>query len=166
MVASIYPLYEFTRQVAGVPSAEVVSLVPPGVEPHDWEPSPQDLTRIRNARMLVYNGAGLEPWVTKLGAERTSSGAVMVRATDGIPLLPAVAGEAGAQNEARPTRMSGSTRSSPSRMVETIRAALARADPAHAAIYAENARAFTRRARRAGPGFRGWARATVPGARS
>ncbi|HET8575625.1 MAG TPA: zinc ABC transporter substrate-binding protein, partial [Methylomirabilota bacterium] len=41
-VASFYPLYEFTRQVAGE-HAEVRTFVPPGVEPHDWEPSPQDL---------------------------------------------------------------------------------------------------------------------------
>jgi membrane-associated phospholipid phosphatase len=40
VVASFYPLYEFSRQVAG-DRAEVVSLVPPGVEPHDWEPSPR-----------------------------------------------------------------------------------------------------------------------------
>ena len=65
VVASFYPLYEFARQVAG-PFARVVSLVPPGVEPHDWEPSPQDLTRIRDARVFIYNGAGLEPWVAKL----------------------------------------------------------------------------------------------------
>ncbi len=65
VVTSVYPLYEFTRQVAAS-AAQVVSLVPPGVEPHDWEPSPQDLTRIREARVFIYNGAGLEPWVPKL----------------------------------------------------------------------------------------------------
>ena len=34
VVASVFPLYEFARQVAGN-RAEVVSLVPAGVEPHD-----------------------------------------------------------------------------------------------------------------------------------
>jgi ABC-type Zn uptake system ZnuABC Zn-binding protein ZnuA len=34
VVASFYPLCEFSRQVAG-DHAEVVSLVPPGVEPHE-----------------------------------------------------------------------------------------------------------------------------------
>ena len=142
VVASIYPLYEFTRHVAR-PHAEVVSLVPPGVEPHDWEPSPQDLTRIRNARIFVYNGGGLETWITKLGDGAHITGTVMVRATDGIPLLPAVAGEAGAQNEAVSDPHAWLDPVLAQAMVETIRAALARADPAHAAVYAENARAFT-----------------------
>ena len=54
-----YPLWEFARQVAG-DRAEVVSLVPPGVEPHDWEPSPQDVSQVRRAAVFVYNGAGFE----------------------------------------------------------------------------------------------------------
>ena len=42
------------------------ALVPPGVEPHDWEPSPQDVVQVQRARVFVYNGAGFEPWVDKL----------------------------------------------------------------------------------------------------
>src|SRR3990170_4409955 len=61
VVASFYPLYEFARQVAG-DRAEVVALVPAGVEPHDWEPSPQDVARMGRAMLFIYNGAGLEPW--------------------------------------------------------------------------------------------------------
>jgi hypothetical protein len=65
LVASFYPLYEFARQVAG-DSAEVTSLIPPRVEPHDWEPAPQDVARLEKARVFVYNGAGFEPWADKL----------------------------------------------------------------------------------------------------
>ncbi len=139
-VTSFYPLYEFTRQVAG-PAATVVSLVPPGVEPHDWEPSPQDLTRVREARLFVYNGAGLEPWLGKLEDARASSRTVMVRATEGIPLLTASEGE----DHGRPTPdphvwLDPVLAQS---MVETIRAGLARVDPSRATTYAENARRFT-----------------------
>ncbi|MGH2652571.1 MAG: metal ABC transporter substrate-binding protein, partial [Actinomycetota bacterium] len=65
VVASFYPLYEFSRQVAG-DRAEVSSMVPPGVEPHDWEPAPQDVARLEMAQVFVYNGGGLEPWADKL----------------------------------------------------------------------------------------------------
>ena len=64
VVASFYPLYEFAKQVAGI-HAEVVSLVPVGIEPHDWEPAPQDVIRVQHAKLFVYNGAGLEAWVEK-----------------------------------------------------------------------------------------------------
>jgi zinc transport system substrate-binding protein len=140
VVTSFYPLYEFTRQVAG-PAARVVSLVPPGVEPHDWEPSPQDLTLIREARLFVYNGAGLEPWVSRLEDARASSGPVMVRATEGIPLL--TASQSGDHGEPAPDPHVWLDPVLAQSMVETIRAALVRADPAHAATYAENARGFT-----------------------
>ncbi|MGH7384086.1 MAG: metal ABC transporter solute-binding protein, Zn/Mn family, partial [Candidatus Rokuibacteriota bacterium] len=48
VVATIYPLWEFSRQVAGG-RADVVSLVPAGVEPHDWEPAPRDVSQVRRA---------------------------------------------------------------------------------------------------------------------
>ena len=141
-VASVYPLYEFTRHVAG-PHLDVVSLVPPGVEPHDWEPSPQDLSRIRKARVLVYNGAGLEPWVSKLGSGGSATATILVRATEGLPLLPAAPGDAGAHAEAASDPHVWLDPMLAQAMVETIRVALARVDPAHAGVYAENARAFT-----------------------
>ncbi len=54
--ASFYPMYEFARQVAG-DLAEVNLLIPPDVEPHDWDPTPQDMGKIEQADVLVYNGA-------------------------------------------------------------------------------------------------------------
>ena len=93
VVASFYPMYEFSRQVAG-DRAEVVSLVPPGVEPHDWEPSPQKLVEVQNARLLVYNGAGFEPWVDKLLHDVTGKKIIVIETTRGLDLIPAA--EAGA----------------------------------------------------------------------
>ncbi|PWU20066.1 MAG: ABC transporter substrate-binding protein, partial [Candidatus Rokuibacteriota bacterium] len=89
VVTTFYPLYEFARHIAAS-TAQVISLVPAGTEPHDWEPSPQDLTLLRAARVFVYNGAGLEPWVPKFLLEAVGSALVTVRATDGIALLDAV----------------------------------------------------------------------------
>ena len=80
VVASFYPMYEFSRQVAG-DRAEVVSLVPPGVEPHDWEPSPQKLVEVQSARLLVYNGAGFEPWVDKLLHDVTGKKIIVIETT-------------------------------------------------------------------------------------
>lgn len=64
-VATFFPLYEFTKAVAG-DRADVSTLVPSGVEPHDWDPSPQDLLRVSKASVFVYNGAGLEPWASSM----------------------------------------------------------------------------------------------------
>jgi len=139
VVASFYPHYEFARQVAG-DRAEVISLVPTGAEPHDWEPSPQDIVRIGQARVFVYNGAGYERWIDRLAGGIGATGAVVVRATEGIELLPAdLRGERTPVSDPHvwlDPRLA-------QHEVEAIRAALAKADPAHEKEYADHARAFT-----------------------
>ncbi len=65
VIATFFPLYEFTKAVAG-DRANVVTLVPTGVEPHDWDPSPQDMGRVVGASVFVYNGGGLEPWAASM----------------------------------------------------------------------------------------------------
>jgi zinc transport system substrate-binding protein len=128
VVASFYPMYEFARQVAG-DRARVVSLVPAGTEPHDWEPSPQDMAEVRRARLFVYNGAGLEPWADKVKSEVDGKTTVVVSASAGIPL---VGGDPHVWLDPALAR----------KQVETLRAALARLDPAGAEAYGARAKAF------------------------
>lgn len=156
VVASFYPLYEFARQVGG-DRAEVVSLVPTGVEPHDWEPTPQDAARVRQASVFVYNGADLEPWAETLVKNVGSAGLVVVNATQGLALLPA--GPDHEDEHAREQKTKGEPeKAEPSSdphvwldpvlaqsQVEAIRAALAKADPGHAETYARNARTYRER---------------------
>jgi zinc transport system substrate-binding protein len=128
VVASFYPMYEFARQVAG-DRAQVVSLVPTGVEPHDWEPSPQDMAQVRRARLFVYNGAGLEPWAEKVKSEVDGKTTAVVSASAGIPL---VGGDPHVWLDPTLARAE----------VEAIRAALTRVDPGGAELYAAQAKAF------------------------
>ena len=70
-LASFYPLYEFTKEV-GKDKVDVSLLVPPGIEPHDWEPSIQDLKRMQQADIIIINGIGFEKWfedIKKLNSE-------------------------------------------------------------------------------------------------
>lgn len=87
VIATIYPVYEFAKQVAG-DKAEVTMLVPPGAEPHDWEPSPKDLARIKSAKLFLYHGAGMEP-VEKLLTKEVLGEAKAVEVSRGIELLQA-----------------------------------------------------------------------------
>lgn len=84
---SFYPMYEFTRQVAG-DLADVHLLVPAGTEPHDWEPTPKDMAAIEQADILVYNGAGLESWVDQVVSGSDSKGMTAVEASKGLELIP------------------------------------------------------------------------------
>jgi zinc transport system substrate-binding protein len=86
VVATIYPLWELTRQVAG-DRAEVTSLVPPGVEPHDWEPSPRDVSLVQRASVVIHTGTGLDAWAVRLLAA-LPAGTTVVNAARGLSLLP------------------------------------------------------------------------------
>lgn len=149
VVASFYPLYEFARQVGG-DRVEVTSLVPSGVEPHDWEPAPQDAARLRRAKVLIYNGAGLEPWVDKLRQAAAGPSLVVVDTTEKIALRAA---DLPRHDDPKQTRETRSEKVNPDphvwldpvlaqAQVEAIHAGLTRADPTQATVYEANARAF------------------------
>jgi len=64
-ISSFYPLFEFAQQV-GQEKVDVLLLVPQGVEPHDWEPTIQDVQQMQNSDLIIINGMGFENWVGKL----------------------------------------------------------------------------------------------------
>ncbi|MGQ0795352.1 MAG: metal ABC transporter substrate-binding protein [Nitrosopumilaceae archaeon] len=82
--ASFYPLYEFTK-IIGDEKIDVSTIIPPGIEPHDWEPSIQDLQKMQEADMIVINGAGFEPWVAKLIS--VNPNILIIDTSNGISLL-------------------------------------------------------------------------------
>ncbi len=85
VVASFYPMAEFSKQVAG-DHAEVVGLIPSGAEPHDWEPSPKDVAAIQEADVFVYNGI-VEGWAEKTLESAANDKRIDVKASKGIELM-------------------------------------------------------------------------------
>jgi len=63
-------------------------LLPPGADPHSYEPSPQDLVKASQARIIFINGAGLEEAFLKRLLENASPNAHIVDLSEGIELLP------------------------------------------------------------------------------
>jgi len=139
VVASVYPLYFFARRVGG-DRVEVVSLVPPGAEPHDWEPRASDLKTLNSARVFVYNGAGLEPWVDRALKSLDNKGLIPVDTSAGLPLLTGN-GEGGHE----PGGYDPHIWLDPvlaQEQVKRIAAALSQADPAGKDVYEANAQAL------------------------
>ena len=94
VVATFYPLAFLTEQIGGE-HVQVTQLVPSNTEVHNWEPSPQDITATENADVIIYNGAGLDPWMEDeiLPALTTTKTHTTLDATNGLPLLQAIANE-------------------------------------------------------------------------
>ncbi|MCR4419277.1 MAG: zinc ABC transporter substrate-binding protein [Clostridia bacterium] len=104
--ATIYPLYDFAAKLAG-DRATVRLLLPPGADVHEWEPGVEVLRALQQADLLVYNGAGLEPWVERVVASADSPRLRTVEASKGIELLPLSQEEAGAQEADSSVREAG-----------------------------------------------------------
>lgn len=83
---SFYPMYFLTSEIAG-DRAEIITMMPAGAEPHDWEPTPKMTVELSNADMLIYNGAGMEPWLNKILPNINKKRTRVVDASEGIELL-------------------------------------------------------------------------------
>lgn len=83
-LTSFYPLYEFTKEV-GKDKIDVSLIIPPGVEPHDWEPSIQDIQRIQQADIIIINGVGFENWLESI--EKSNSGLVIIDSSNGVNII-------------------------------------------------------------------------------
>ncbi|QXE90504.1 zinc ABC transporter substrate-binding protein [Geomonas subterranea] len=65
VVTTLFPLYDFARTIGG-DRADVTLLLPPGVEPHSFEPRPEDVVRVNRADLFVYTNAAMEPWAANI----------------------------------------------------------------------------------------------------
>ncbi|MGV3328448.1 metal ABC transporter solute-binding protein, Zn/Mn family [Streptococcus suis] len=87
IVTTFYPVYEFTKQVAG-DEANVDLLVKAGTEVHDYEPSAKDIARIQEADAFVYENENMETWVHDVEGSIDTEKVNVISATEGMLLLP------------------------------------------------------------------------------
>lgn len=83
VMASSYPMYFFSTQIGGE-KADVVNITPTGIEPHDFEPTVQDIARISKSSMLVINGGGFETWGEKIKNQLQDNQVEVVIAGDNL----------------------------------------------------------------------------------
>src|SRR5262245_12050372 len=68
VAATIFPLYDLVRQVAG-PAVDVVLLVPPGASPHTFTVKPGTVRALTGCVAVFTIGHGLDDWSTRLAQE-------------------------------------------------------------------------------------------------
>ncbi len=140
VVATLFPQYDFARAIAG-DLAEVTLLLPPGVESHTYEPSPQDIIAINNADVFLYTGPYMEAWAADIAGSLTSD--VMVTDLSAGLTLDEIKGEEehpGHAHNYDPHIWTDPTMAMV--MVDSIAAAFSQADPDNAGTYQANAEAY------------------------
>lgn len=87
VMVSINPLREFV-EVIGKDKIEVKTMVPDGVEPHDFEPKAKELEELNSSKIFVYNGLGMEEWLDKvLGTIQDKDKITIVDSSNGTSVI-------------------------------------------------------------------------------
>ncbi|MET3588312.1 manganese/iron transport system substrate-binding protein [Pseudorhizobium tarimense] len=136
VVTTFTVIADMARNVAG-DAAEVESITKPGAEIHNYQPTPRDLLRARDADLVLRNGLNLELWFEKFLANLGDVPSVTV--SDGVEPM-AIAGGA---YEGKPNPHAWMSPDNAIIYVENIRKGLTEIDPENAATYEANAKAYT-----------------------
>jgi len=86
VVTTLTLLEDFVRNIGG-DRVEVKSLLSGLESEHTYTPKPSDIVAVKEARMLVKVGLGLEIWVDSLIKNASNKDLMVVTTSSGIPLL-------------------------------------------------------------------------------
>jgi zinc transport system substrate-binding protein len=78
--ASFYTMADFASQIGG-DKADVYTLCPVGSEPHDFEPTAQDMAKLTSADIFIYNGKGMESWAESVADSINGNGVITIEAS-------------------------------------------------------------------------------------
>lgn len=170
VVATLFPLYDFAMHIAG-DRAEVKLLLPPGAEPHSFEPKPADIVMLNRADIFIYTNRFMEPWAEKLLKGIGGSSLAVVDASQGVRFIEVnIEGAEGGTQDRH--RKSGAKEehneheghgadphiwldfSNAQTMVDTIAKALIEKDSANRDSYTRNAEAYKARLERLDAAYR------------
>ena len=65
IVTTIFPAYDFARQVFG-DKADITLLLKPGMESHSFDPTARDIVKIDSCDLFIYNGGESDAWVENM----------------------------------------------------------------------------------------------------
>ncbi len=137
ILTSFYPMYIATINVArDIEGVEVLNMTKPQTGClHDYQLTPQDLKVLEQADAFVINGAGMESFMSDVIKQQANL--KIIEASQGIPLLKDAGGEDNPHVWVSITNAI--------KQVDNIAKQLSLADPVHADLYDQNAKAYTQK---------------------
>ncbi|WP_248804874.1 metal ABC transporter substrate-binding protein [Pseudomonas sp. MWU13-2100] len=135
VVASFSILRDITQQIGGDHIA-VIGMVGPDADAHTYEPTPDDARALLNAKLIVKNGLGFEPWLDRL-VTSTETKAPVVTASKGVISHTMVD-----DGETIPDPHAWHNLANAELYVNNITQALIKVDPANKADYTRNSQAY------------------------
>ncbi|PKN10697.1 MAG: zinc-binding protein [Deltaproteobacteria bacterium HGW-Deltaproteobacteria-7] len=157
VMATIFPLYDFARNIGG-DKVTVTMLLPPASDAHHYELKPNDIVRVSKTDIFLFTSFEMEQWAYKVinaAAEKTNM--LAVETGQGAALLPLSVSQghyADHQPVRRENDMEHATRFDPhiwldftnaQKMIDNITTAFINKDPANSETYKKNAEDYKRR---------------------
>jgi len=151
VVASFSIVADLARQVGGR-HVRVDTLAGADVDMHVYQPTPTDMRRIYQAKVLVVNGLGFEGWLDAWSKRRQGRGPLVVVASQGIKAIEAThegCADGGGHTHDHHHEHAVDPHAwhnivNVMRYVDNIATGFSRADPVHADEYQKNAAAYKR----------------------
>ena len=131
-------LADIAQNVAGN-RIKIETLISFDLDPHEFEPKPQDIVKIAESQVLIVNGLGYEAWLKKTLENLSSQQRVVVASSRLTP----VSDPSGEHPDGDPHMWMNPL--NVIKYVEIIRDELSQADPAGKDIYTTNANAYVRK---------------------
>lgn len=161
VVTTLFPYYDFTRQVAG-DLVDLTMVIPAGMDSHSFEPTPADMLTIQNADVLICNGGAMEHWLDQVLDAVDIGDMVVMTGMDHVNAVEEILVEGMEEEHGQEDHIHGGDDeqddgheyvieydehiwTSPvnaARLVEAIRDTLSEADPGHRDAYEANAAAY------------------------
>ena len=96
VIATIFPIYDFARNIGG-DKIKVTMLLPPGTDAHHYELKPKDIINVGKADIFLFTNFEMEQWAYKIiNAAEKNTNMLAIETGNGAVLLPLNA-EGGAQ---------------------------------------------------------------------
>jgi zinc transport system substrate-binding protein len=140
VATTLFPLYDFAKNI-GQDKADVFLILPPGVEPHSFDPKPGDLIFINNADIFIYTGKFMEPWAEDILGSIKNENLLVVDASGGINLISLVA-EGQSENTTPIDPHIWLDFDNDKTIVDSIATAFAEKDPKNKSFYEKNAKEY------------------------
>jgi zinc transport system substrate-binding protein len=150
VVATIFPPYDFVREIAG-DRITLSMLLPPGAESHSFEPTPQDIIKVQNCDLFIYVGGESDAWVERILESMDTSRMEIITLMECVEVVEELVVEGMQEEEEEEDSEEGETEydehvwTSPKNaklIVRKIAEGLKQRDAPNAAVYEKNAASY------------------------
>lgn len=96
--ATVFPIYDIARNIAG-DAVSVRLILPPGGNPHTFEPAPAQVRAAAESKVIFAVGHGLDGWIEQLSRVAGVSAVVVDKGIALVPSTEPLGHEAGEEDE-------------------------------------------------------------------